>query len=115
MAEHTTGTPAGDTAVVIPAHDEEQRVSATVEAARSIAGVDLVVVVDDGSTDDTAGLARAAGAVVARHGRNRGKAGAMETGAAVVAAVDVREGRSRPRHLLFLDADLERTAAAGAP
>jgi glycosyl transferase family 2 len=115
MAEHTTGTPIGDTAVVIPAHDEAQRISATVEAARSVAGVDLVVVVDDGSTDDTVALARAAGAVVARHGRNRGKAAAMETGAAVVGAVDVTEGRARPRFLLFLDADLEGTAAATAP
>ncbi|WP_406297564.1 glycosyltransferase [Embleya sp. NBC_00888] len=115
MAEHTTGTPTGDTAVVIPAYDEAQRISATVEAARSIGGVDLVVVVDDGSTDDTGTAARAAGAVLARHGRNRGKAAAMETGAAVVAAIDVREGREQPRHLLFLDADLERTAAAAAP
>lgn len=113
MAEHTTGTPAGDTAVVIPAHDEEQRISATVEAALGIAGVDLVVVVDDGSRDDTVARARAAGAVVARHGRNRGKAAAMETGAAVVAAVDAREGRER--YLLFLDADLEGTAAATGP
>jgi len=113
MAEHTTGTPAGDTAVVIPAHDEEQRISATVEAALGVAGVDLVVVVDDGSHDDTVARARAAGAVVARHGRNRGKAAAMETGAAVVAAVDAREGRER--YLLFLDADLEGTAAATGP
>ncbi|MFE5328023.1 glycosyltransferase family 2 protein [Embleya sp. NPDC056575] len=114
MAEHTTGTPTGDTAVVIPAYDEARRITATVDAARSITGVDLVVVVDDGSADDTAGLARAAGAVIARHGRNRGKAGAMETGAAVVAAIDLREGREHPRHLLFLDADLEGTAAAAA-
>jgi hypothetical protein len=56
--------------------------------------------------------------VVVRHGRNRGKAAAMETGAAVVAAVDAREERDRPdtaHLLLFLDADLEESAGNTAP
>jgi glycosyltransferase involved in cell wall biosynthesis len=104
--------PAGDVAVVIPARDEEQRIAATVTAARSIPGVDVVVVVDDGSSDATGARARAAGAIVVRHGRNRGKAGAMETGGAAVGALDAREGRERL--LLFLDADLEDTAANAA-
>ena len=67
-------------AVVIPAKDEAERIAATVTAAASIPGVDLVVVVDDGSADTTQHLARDAGAVVVRHQRNRGKAAAMETG-----------------------------------
>jgi glycosyltransferase involved in cell wall biosynthesis len=105
-----------DTAVVIAAKDEERRIAATVRAAREIHGVDLVVVVDDGSRDGTAYAAEQAGAVVLRHRRNRGKGAAMETGAAAVHAVDVREGRAHaPWHLLFLDADLEHTAAAAAP
>jgi glycosyltransferase involved in cell wall biosynthesis len=41
-----------------------------------------VIVVDDGSTDDTAGRAAAAGARVVRHGRNRGKGTAVRTGLA---------------------------------
>ena len=94
-------------AVVIPAKDEAQRIAATVAAARTIPGVDLVVVVDDGSGDATSQLAREAGAVVERHPRNRGKAAAMTTGAARVAREDT--GRT-PRHLLFVDADLEATA-----
>jgi hypothetical protein len=100
-------------AVVIPAHDEERRIAATVRAASVMDGVDLVVVVDDGSRDGTSDAAAAAGAVVVRHGRNRGKAGAMETGAAAVAAIDAREGRVKPdtaHLLLFLDADLEESA-----
>ena len=40
-------------AAVIPAYDESARVAATVTAALTVEGVDLVVVVDDGSTDDT--------------------------------------------------------------
>lgn len=105
-----------DTAIVVPAKDEERRIGATVRAAREIKGVDLVVVVDDGSTDGTSYAAEQAGAMVLRHARNRGKAAAMETGAAAVHAVDLREGRaSQPWHLLFLDADLEETALDAAP
>ena len=73
--------------------------------------MDLVVVVDDGSADGTAEAAERAGAVVVRHQRNRGKAAAMETGAAAVAE---RDG-ARARHLLFLDADLTDSAAAAEP
>ncbi|MGA4541085.1 glycosyltransferase [Uniformispora flossi] len=108
---------AAPTAVVIPAHDEERRIAATVRAASVMDGVDLVVVVDDGSRDGTVAAASAAGAIVVRHGRNRGKAAAMETGAAAVAAIDAREGRAKPdtaHLLLFLDADLEESAAHAA-
>lgn len=101
-----------DVAVVIPAYNEATRVGVTVTAARSLPGVGVVVLVDDGSSDATGELGASAGAIVVRHGRNRGKAAAMETGAGVVGALDAREERERPRLLLFLDADLEESAAA---
>ncbi|MDR1799681.1 MAG: glycosyltransferase, partial [Bifidobacteriaceae bacterium] len=75
-------------AVVIPAKNESARIAATVRAALTIPGVDLVLVVDDGSGDATGAFAREAGAVVVRHSHNRGKAAAMETGAAIVAMRD---------------------------
>ena len=75
-------------AAIIPAKDEAERIAATVRSARAIPHVDLVLVVADGSEDDTQHVARAAGAVVVRHSHNRGKAAAMETGAAVVAMRD---------------------------
>ncbi|GII95819.1 glycosyltransferase family 2 protein [Sinosporangium siamense] len=99
-----------DTAVVIPAKDEGERIAATVTAAYALPGVDLVVVVDDGSADQTGRVARAAGARVVRHSRNRGKAAAMESGAEAVRLLD----GERARHLLFLDADLGETARAAA-
>lgn len=100
-------------AVVIPAKDEARRIAATVRAARAIPYVDMVLVVDDGSVDDTQHVAREAGAVVVRHPHNRGKAAAMETGASVVA---MRDAADRPaRLLLFLDADLGETAVNTAP
>ncbi len=100
-------------AVVIPAKDEEERIGATIRASRAIPFVDLVVVVDDGSEDDTLHAARSAGATVIRHSVNRGKASAMETGASVVAMRDT-VGRP-PRLLLFIDADLGDSAVETAP
>jgi glycosyltransferase involved in cell wall biosynthesis len=115
MEQELAGNARSDTAVVIPAKDEARRVGRTVHAARKLPGVDLVVVVDDGSTDATGQVAERAGATVVGHRRNRGKAAAMESGAIAVAAVDRREGRSDARHLLFLDADLEDSAANAGP
>lgn len=100
-------------AVVIPAKDESARIAATVRAAKAIPHVDLVLVVDDGSEDNTQEIAREAGAVVVRHSHNRGKAAAMETGAAVVAMRDAQGGL--PRLLLFIDGDLAETAVNTAP
>ena len=105
----------GDVAVVIAARNEADRIAATVAAAAGLAGVGLVVVVDDGSADATAAAAQRAGAAVMRHPRNRGKGAAMETGAEAVRLVDQREHRDRPRHLLFLDADLAQTAGQVGP
>ena len=114
-AQDGDGRPRTDqrVAVVIPAKDEHLRIAATIRAARAIPNVDLVLVVDDGSTDDTQHVARSAGAVVVRHSVNRGKASAMETGAAVVAMRDVAHAPSRL--LLFIDADLGETAVNAAP
>ncbi len=100
-------------AVIIPAKDESRRIAATVRSARAIPHVDLVLVVDDGSEDNTQHVAREAGAVVVRHSHNRGKAAAMETGAAVVAMRDAPD--RQPRILLFIDGDLGETAVNTAP
>ncbi len=100
-------------AVIIAAKDEADRIGATLAAVGRIAGVDLVIVVDDGSSDGTARIADAAGAIVLRHPRNLGKAAAMATGAQAVADRDVSQPVSsgQARHLLFVDADLEGSAA----
>lgn len=63
---------------LIPAYNEERFIGSLVLAVRSF--VDYVVVVDDGSTDRTAAIARAAGAVVVQHPLNQGKAEAVNTG-----------------------------------
>jgi glycosyltransferase involved in cell wall biosynthesis len=105
----------GDVAVVMPARDESDRIGATVRAAAGLPGVDLVLVVDDGSRDQTRALAERAGAAVISHAKARGKGAAMETGAEAVRLLDHQEGRTVPRHLLFLDADLGDTAQQAGP
>jgi dolichyl-phosphate beta-glucosyltransferase len=92
--------PAGEVrlSIVVPAKDERDRIATTVTRLRTELD-DLapeIVVVDDGSTDDTAAVAADAGARVVRHDVNRGKGAAVRTG--VLAATG--------RTIAFLDADL---------
>jgi len=63
-----------------------------------------LIVVDDGSTDDTAAAAEAAGAEVVRHGGNRGKGVAVRSGLAAV------RGRGFS-HVLLMDGDLQHRPA----
>jgi len=63
--------------VAIPCLNEEATIGSVVLKARQYA--DEVVVVDDGSTDDTAEIAELAGAKVLRHARNLGKGMAIRT------------------------------------
>jgi hypothetical protein len=69
--------------VVIPAYNEAGAIALVVSGARRHAPV---IVVDDGSTDDSAGEAARAGAEVIRHARRRGKAAALRTGFAAARA-----------------------------
>lgn len=99
-------------AAIIPCKDEASRIAPTVRAVRAIDGVDLVVVVDDGSTDATAARAHDAGALVVRHAVNSGKAAALETGVRYVRDLERRTQTSRRHDYLFVDGDLEDSAAA---
>ncbi len=67
----------GRIAVAIPAFNEDRFICSVVHKARHYAG--RVLVIDDGSTDQTAALAEEAGAEVVRHPRNLGKAGAVRS------------------------------------
>lgn len=63
--------------VIVPAYREAARIGAVVGRIRQHG---YVLVVDDGSDDGTAAAAEAAGAEVIRHGTNRGKGVALNTG-----------------------------------
>jgi glycosyltransferase involved in cell wall biosynthesis len=88
--------------MVLPAHDEEATVGDVVRRAPpQVHGHPVeVVVIDDGSTDGTAAVARAAGATVHSFDRNRG------LGAAVRAGLEWGVER-RAAGVAFLDADGE--------
>jgi glycosyltransferase involved in cell wall biosynthesis len=65
---------------VVPAYNESDTVSGVVRSLRESAPGFDVLVIDDGSTDATADLARAAGAKVLRHPFNLGIGGAVQSG-----------------------------------
>ncbi|WP_188998603.1 glycosyltransferase family 2 protein [Deinococcus roseus] len=90
-----TGNPAVLT-LIIPAYNEEKHIARVVEAALA-SRLGRVLVVSDASSDQTADLARKAGAEVIELPQNLGKAGAMLTGARAATT----------EHLMFLDADLQ--------
>jgi glycosyltransferase involved in cell wall biosynthesis len=69
---------ATDGFVLIPAYQEGCRIGAVVREVLPFCP--RIVVVDDGSADDTAEVARAAGATVLVHAHNRGKGAALQTG-----------------------------------
>ena len=84
-------------AAIIPAYNEEARITAVLNALTCVAAVDEVIVVNDGSTDGTAHAASAvAGVRVVTLPHNKGKGGAMREGAT----------RTEADVLLFFDADL---------
>lgn len=72
------GTDGRKLVVVVPAFNEERSIGSVILKAHKYA--DIVLVVDDGSTDATAEIAEAAGAVVLRHEQNLGKGTALATG-----------------------------------
>lgn len=88
---------------LIPAHNEADRIAATVRAVRSVPAIDRVLVIDDASADDTARLARDTGADVLRLERNRGKGGALQQGLDAVA--------QDAEVIALLDGDLGETAS----
>ncbi len=70
--------PSGPVWALIPAYREAKAIGDVVRGSRAHA--DHVLVVDDGSPDRTADVAREAGAEVIVHEVNRGKGGALVTG-----------------------------------
>ena len=102
-------------AIVIPAFQESATIQDVILRARAALPSALLLVVDDGSSDDTAALARAVGAEVLANPRNEGKGAALrrgmraalERGEDFVATLD-GDGQHRPE-------DLPRMLAAAAP
>ena len=102
------------TLIVMPAYNESQAVGDVVREAFTVLPGISILVVDDGSTDDTAKVAAAAGARVARLPFNLGVGGAMrlgfryahDNGFAAVVQIDA-DGQHDPAHVPLLLAQLD--------
>jgi len=66
--------------VLVPAYNEEKHIYDTVTAIRQDPRVGEVIVIDDGSQDNTVAEARRGGAVVVSSPKNLGKGGALNLG-----------------------------------
>ncbi len=85
------------TSAIVPAHNEEPRIGTVLDTLVSSDLFDLVVVVDDGSTDDTWNEILARPVAGIRHPTNLGKAAALQSGLHRVPDSDA---------VAFIDADL---------
>ncbi|HZR22792.1 MAG TPA: glycosyltransferase family 2 protein [Vicinamibacterales bacterium] len=95
---------AAETSVVIPAFNESMSIASLVSAVRGADAWREIIVVDDGSTDDTGAQAAAAGARVIRHPYNKGN------GASVKSGIRAATGQ----FVLILDADGQHRPADAA-
>ena len=66
------------TCLLLPAYNESSTIGPIIKDAGLFIG--RIMVIDDGSSDNTADVARAHGAIVLKHTRNRGKGRALRTG-----------------------------------
>ena len=75
-----TGTLTERVSIVVPAYNEAASIAALIEALRAAAPWHEIIVVDDGSSDETGRRAAGAGARVMRHPYNKGNGAAVKTG-----------------------------------
>ena len=91
--------------IVIPAKNEAGAIGSAVAGARDACPEAEIIVVDDGSDDDTAAVAKKAGAKVIRHPESLGNGAAVKAGARA-ASGDL---------IAFMDGDGQHNAAEFAP
>ena len=92
------------TSVIVPAFNEGPAIATVVAALKAGADWHEVIVVDDGSADDTGARAAEAGAVVVRHPYNKGNGAAVKSG--------IR--RATGEHILIVDGDGQHRPADAA-
>jgi glycosyltransferase involved in cell wall biosynthesis len=90
--------------VIIPAYNAAKTLSQLISQVKQLHSDFDVLVVDDGSADESARIARTAGAIVLTHDRNRGKGESLKTGFAYAIEYDHDA-------VITLDADLQHDPA----
>jgi glycosyltransferase involved in cell wall biosynthesis len=86
--------------VLIPAYNEAERIGATLEAARALPFLREIIVIDDGSADNTAQIAESSGADIVFRQPHAGKGAALNRGRRL----------AQGSVMLLLDADLGASA-----
>ena len=87
-------------AVIIPAYNAGTTIAELIERTSRFVGREDIVVIDDGSCDQTSEIAGRTGVVILRHEANRGKGEALKTGFVYVRNRDYQAA-------ITLDADLQ--------
>ncbi|MEN4007289.1 MAG: glycosyltransferase family 2 protein [Methanobacterium sp.] len=100
--------------VILPAYNKEISIGSMVIGAKKYA--DNVIVIDDGSTDNTAEIARLAGADVIKHSSNQGKGAALKTGFKAIRDTDIivtmdSDGQHKPEDIKKLVSSIENSEA----
>jgi glycosyltransferase involved in cell wall biosynthesis len=85
---------------LIPAYNEEDNIEEVLRRLKKVNHI-IPLVVDDGSTDRTAELARKNGAIVIRFPKNRGKGEALKTGFEYISK------HKNARYIVLVDSDLQ--------
>lgn len=97
--------------IVLPAKNEAGAIGQTVKTLKQLNRVDEVIVVNDGSIDDTAKIAKYAGAKVITHPYSKGNGAAIKTGARnalgdIIVFMDA-DGQHNPNDIFLLIEKIE--------
>ena len=97
--------------VVLPAKNEAGAIGQTVKAIKQLNRVDEIIVVNDGSADDTKNIAEQAGAKVITHPYSKGNGAAIKTGARnatgdIIVFMDA-DGQHNPNDIFLLIEKIE--------
>jgi glycosyltransferase involved in cell wall biosynthesis len=87
--------------ILIPAYNAAETLQELLMQIKTVASPNQIVVVDDGSVDQTAKIAQNEGVIVLTHSYNKGKGSALKTGFR-----EIIQNRKEP-YILCMDADLQ--------